>query len=182
MRKCSLSLAVIAVVAASLWSYPANALTFHFSFTNNTGSVPGTVTGDITGLVDNQPNQSAAGVFVTSFPAALNITLSPAFNFVTAPSVPVNSFNVSGGLITGLQFVGRTTDFITPFIELDLFSISRLFNFQPQEIDDRFVEGPLLITPVPAVPVPAVGAGLPGLLLVGAGLLHWWRRKRKQAA
>jgi len=159
-------------------STPGYALTFQFSFTNSLGSVAGTVTGLINGLTDNTTS-SATQVIIQSYPTALSLPPAP-FDIadVTIAFAP-NTFTVANGSITSALFHAQSVssaDFCLSFASSGgcaggAFLANSGFGF---------VMGPVSFTSV-AVPGPAVGAGLPGLVLAFGGALAW-RRRRRQAA
>jgi hypothetical protein len=53
-------------------------------------------------------------------------------------------------------------------------------DFAANYTNDQRFEGAL--NSLVAVPGPVIGAGLPGLIFAGGGLLGWWRKKRKASA
>jgi hypothetical protein len=79
----------------------SNALVFKFSFSNTGGTVPGTVTGEIFGLV-NGTAVPATNVVLDSYPAGLGLP-SPPLNAFTG-SIADNAFNVSSDQITRADF------------------------------------------------------------------------------
>jgi hypothetical protein len=149
------ALAGALMLAASFWSYPANALTFHYSFAS--------IEGFISGLVDNQTNQAALSVTVTASSIGGLGEYAPG---------DVNIFSVSLGTITAASFDGTLGDH-----RLFFGSIVSTLTILP---DGHGLGGTMSISAVPETPLPAA---LP-LFATGLGALglFGWRRKRKQAA
>jgi len=58
------------------------------------------------------------------------------------------------------------------------FFMDDLVSFAP-EAGTGFIDRIQVTTPAAAVPGPIAGAGLPGLIFAGGGLLGWWRRRQK---
>ena len=124
MRKFSLTLAAIAALGFSVAQ--AHAVSFNFSFTNQSplGDVNGTVTGRIDGLADTGAS-AATAVFITSIPPLLSYPFSASDNLLAQPSVTVvsNSFTVTSGVLTAMDFragfpIANTTPAETFFLTL----------------------------------------------------------------
>ena len=138
-----------------------------------------------------------AGALLTSIviPAGVAAPLDGMFRFETVAPVnlPVGNGYVVGGqnffantdrlacgsggicdgllvqtLDSGLSFVNGTFSGLGGFQEPTFFTVAHEGLFGPS------------FSTIP-VPGPIAGAGLPGLILAGGGLLAWWRRRRKIA-
>jgi hypothetical protein len=165
------------VLAVGFWSYPANALTFQFSFNNDVNNDPAQslVVGIISGLQDNLANQFAPSVQVTSNPAGFGV------GEYASPSTTANLFSVSGGVLTSADFVDyggfppNVTCCTLAFnLALGLAGLS-------DHTGSAFANSTNLTftaiaeTPLPAA-LPLFATGLGALGLLG------WRRKKKAAA
>jgi hypothetical protein len=179
-------LAAATAILALLTCAPANAftttcisdcLTFDFSFTSSVG----TVTGVITGLYNNEPDQQGA-VTITSYPSALGSLGTPPLS-VTSPRAPTpgfDNFNVTSGEITSALYYQGEPNFllaICTFCEPEqYYLIPSGIGPPPADIADQITFTPVTsATPLPAA-FPLFATGLATLGLLG------WRRKRKVQA
>jgi hypothetical protein len=153
-------------------------LNFDFSFTSTSPNVPGTVTGEIFGLMDNQSSTAAQDVKIFSYPSGLGLSLVTPFDIFTDPSTTIlsNTFQTSGGHIISEDFdaVGFSPE------------RSNRYNFSLASPTGSLQNpGPPILTamgtpsfnqvPLPAA-LPLFATGLGALGLLG------WRRKRKAQA
>jgi hypothetical protein len=129
--------------------------------------------------------------FLIFFIAGNTYTLSPGPVFasgqiadllVTRSSTDIFSAYVNGTFAFSLLDSAGLATFSGPdnvvwFFMDDFQSIATGF----PEAGSGFVDFIQVTTPAAPVPGPIAGAGLPGLILASAGLLGWWRRRKKTA-
>ena len=100
MRK---TLWISVFVGVVFFGISAMADDFTFSFTNNVGTVSGTVTGEIIGLTNNATG-AASQVIITSVPSGLSPFEGTPFDATTWDTQTTNSFTETNGVITAANF------------------------------------------------------------------------------
>lgn len=162
---------------------------FYFSFTNVTGDTNGTVTGRILGLSDNAAGQAATNVLIDSYPEPLSFGFFNVGNDATAWETQlVNSFDVSGGLITAATFAAyQNTGGADDSLRLNYTgnywpTTTGISNQNWLSLDDTIPDvenlngfAGVTFTPIAAVPLPAA---LP-LFLTGLVVFGFVVRRRR---
>jgi len=80
-----------------------------------------------------------------------------------------------------MSLIGCGDNCVLPSLVFGKYSAVSAFSTGAGPVPFATSQGTFEISPV-AVPGPIAGAGVPGLIFAGAGLLGWWRRKQKAEA
>ena len=167
-----------ALLASCLHAGAASALSFNFSFTGNNGAPisPATVTGVVSGLVDNVSNQTSGLTLTIS--SATNTPFGGWSSFTDGDYLGGDGFDVSGGVVTGVNifYANGPQDFSLGNQNSFLPTLLSGGGITNQE-QDSTSSNSLVFTPVGGPPPASVPGPLP---LFGAGAAFGWSRRLRR--